>query len=497
MRDSLALAELVRTRQVSPRELVDAAIARIEQLNPTLNAVVHPMFDQARRIADAPLSDPAAPFAGVPFLIKDLLTAYAGEPMASGSKLYAGWRPDHDSEVMRRYRRAGVIVLGKTNTPEFGLTPYTEPKAKGIARNPWNVERTTGGSSGGSAAAVASGMVTMAGGGDGGGSIRIPASCCGIFGFKPSRGRVPTGPDDGEIWGGAVTEGVLTRSVRDSAAMLDAIHGDDTGAPYAAPSRARPFLDEVTSEPSRLRIAFTDAPMLGHEIHADCRAAVRDAARLLESLGHHVEERAPSVDRDAFNQAFITIVCGEVVADLRDAAVRLRRAATRDDVEVATWGLAMIGGSISAGDYASAQRYLQRAARTLAGFFQDYDLLLTPTLGSPPVRHGALQPKPAEERLLKVLGALGAGGLMTRLGAVEQAAAKIFDFMPYPPLFNTSGQPAMSVPLFWNGEGLPVGIQLAGRFGDDATLFRVAGQLERVRPWAERWPGVSATNGLT
>ncbi|MCC6929831.1 MAG: amidase [Gemmatimonadaceae bacterium] len=489
--DSLALAHLIRTRQLSAAEAVDAAIARIEQLNPQLNAVVYPMFDQARQLASRPLADPAAPFAGVPFLIKDLLTAYEGEPIASGSKLYHGYRAPHDSELMRRYRQAGVIVLGKTATPEFGLTPYTEPTAHGVTRNPWDVTRTSGGSSGGSAAAVASGMVAMAGGGDGGGSIRIPSSCCGIFGFKPTRGRVPTGPDDGELWGGAVSEGVLTRTVRDSAAMLDAIDGEDVGAPYAAPPKARAFLDEVTTEPPPLRIAFTDAPMLGHGTHPDCSAAMRDAAALLQSLGHHVEEAAPAVDRDRFNEAFVTIVCGEVVADLHDATARLARTATRTDVELATWGLAMLGHAVSAGEYAIAQRYLQRAARGLGSFFERYDLLLTPTLGMPPVPHGALQPKTGEALMLRVFGALHAGGLMKRLGAVSQAAATVFDFIPYPPLFNVTGQPAMSVPLWWNGEGLPIGVQLAGRFGDDATLFRVAGQLERARPWATKWPSVS------
>ena len=491
MSDSLELAQQIHSRQISAREAVDAAIARIERLNPKLNAVIYPMFEQARRLADAPLADPNAPFAGVPFLIKDLLTCYAAEPLESGSALYAGWRPDHDSELMQRYRRAGLITLGKTNTPEFGLVPYTEPKAKGITCNPWNLERTVGGSSGGSAAAVASGMVTVAAGGDGGGSIRIPASCCGLFGFKPSRGLVPTGPDDGEHWGGAATEGVLTRSVRDSAAMLDAISGEDAGAPYAAPHRLRPFLDEVTADPGKLRIAFTDAPMLGHGTHPDCSEAVRDAARLLESLGHHVQERAPVIDREEFNRAFVTIVCGEVVADLRDAERRLGRAATRRDVELATWGLSMLGGSLSAGDYASAQRYLQRSGRTLGAFFQECDLFLTPTLGAPPVKHGALQPKPAEARILKVMGALRAGGLMRRLGAVAQAAATVFDFIPYPPLFNATGQPAMSVPLHWNRDNLPIGVQLAARFGDDGTLFRIAGQLERARPWTDKWPGIA------
>ena len=484
--DALGLADLVRTRQVSARQLVDIAIARIERLNPSLNAVVHPMFDAARQAADAPRDD--APFGGVPFLIKDLLTAYAGQPLQSGSRLYRGWRPAHDSELMTRYRRAGMIVVGKTNTPELGLTPYTEPEAFGIARNPWNLARTTGGSSGGSAAAVASGMVPMAGGGDGGGSIRIPASCCGVFGFKATRGRVPTGPDEGELWGGAVTEGVLSRSVRDSAAMLDAVQGADVGAPYAAPARTCPFLDEVTTPPGRLRIAFTDAPMLGHTIHPDCSAALRDVVGLLESLGHELIMQSPVIDRERFNQAFMTIVCGEVLADLRDAEQRLGRRVKREDVEFSTWGLALLGGAISAGEYAAAQRYLQRVARDIGVFFESIDLLVTPTLGLPPVPHGTLKPKKSEESMLRMLGALRAGGLMKRFGAIEQAAATVFDFIPYPPLFNVTGQPAMSVPLYWNADALPIGVHFAGRFGHDGTLFRVAGQLEAARPWRDRWP---------
>jgi amidase len=275
--------------------------------------------------------------------------------------------------------------------------------------------------------------------------------------------------------------------------MLDALHGADVGAPYAAPPRLRPFLDEVTTDPAPLRIAFTAAPMLGHTIHPDCSAAVRDAAQLLSSLGHHVEERAPRIDREEFNQAFITLVCGEVAADLRDAQARLGRPARRGEVEVPTWGLALLGGALSAGDYASARRTLQRAARALGAFFEGYDLLLTPTLGAPPVPHGALQPSAGESRMLAIFGALGAGGLMKRLGAIREAATTIFDFTPYPPLFNITGQPAMSVPLHWNAQGLPVGVQLAARFGDDATLFRVAGALERARPWAGRWPAVHAT----
>jgi amidase len=487
--DALGLAELVRTRTVTPRELVDAAIARIERLNPQLNAVVLPMFDSAR--AAASLGPAGGPFAGVPFLIKDLLTSFAGTPTSCGSRLFRGYVAPHDSEVAARYRRSGVIVVGKTNTPEFGLTPFTEGEALGIARNPWNPARTTGGSSGGSAAAVASGMVPMAGGGDGGGSIRVPASCCGLFGLKPTRGRVPTGPDEGELWGGAVTEGVISRSVRDSAAMLDAIAGADVGAPYVIPAPQRPYLSEMGVPPGRLRIAFSDAPMLGHEIHPDCQAALRDAVGLLESLGHELVEGAPPVDRDAFNRAFLTIICGEVLADFRDAEARLGRRVTRQDVEYTTWGLSLLGRGISAGEFALAMRYLQRSARTAGAFFEGVDLLVTPTLGGPPFAHGALQPKKGEERMLRAFGALRAGGLMKRLGALEQAAATVFDWIPYAPLFNVTGQPAMSVPLFWNAEGLPIGIQIAGRFGDESTLFRIATQLEEARPWRDRWPAMA------
>ncbi|MEO7966862.1 MAG: amidase family protein, partial [Gemmatimonadaceae bacterium] len=354
--------------------------------------------------------------------------------------------------------------------------------------NPWNAERTSGGSSGGSAAAVASGMVPMAGGGDGGGSIRIPSSCCGVFGLKPTRGRVPTGPSQGEIWGGAVVEGVISRSVRDSAAMLDAIQGEDVGAPYIIPPPSRPYLQECTTPPGRLRIAFTDAPGLGHGYHADCVAALRDAAKLLESLGHEVVERAPTIDRERFNIAFLTVVAGGVAADLEDAAAMVGRAPTQNDVEVATWGLATLGRGISAGDYASAVRYLERSARGIGAFFEEIDLFLTPTLGAPPLVHGALQPKPAEIAMLRVFGAMGAGRLMKRAGVIAQAAATVFDFTPFPPVFNITGQPAMSVPLFWNADGLPIGVQLAGKFGDEATLFRVAAQLETARPWKDRRP---------
>lgn len=487
--DATSLAELVRSGQVSARELVLDSIENIETLNPKLNAVVHKMYDRALKQAQSPVE---GPFSGVPFMLKDLLSWYEGEPIASGSRLFKGWIPPYDTEMVKRYRRSGVIIVAKTNTPEFGLTPYTEPELFGPTVNPWDTSRTTGGSSGGSAAAVASGMVPFAGGGDGGGSIRIPASCCGIFGLKPTRGRTPAGPRVGEHWQGAAIEHCLTRSVRDSAAMLDAVSGPDVGAPYWATPPERPFLEEVRTSPGQLRIAFTSKPLLGHTVHEDCNAALADAVTLLESLGHHLIEAAPPADRDQFNRAFLTMVCGEVRADLIDASTLLGRDATPADLEFSTWALNLLGGSISAGEFVAAEHYLRSSARRLGEFFENFDLLLTPTLSVPPFPTGSLQPPAHERALIKVLGRLRAGGVLRLLGALEKAAEKVFDVIPYEPLFNVSGQPAMSVPLYWNASNLPIGVHFVGRYGDEATLLRIASQLEQARPWMNRRPPVSA-----
>ncbi len=489
--DALGLAELVRRGEVSARELVVTAIERIDALNPRLNAVIHRLSDDALAAADAPPSD--GPFAGVPFLLKDLLSSYAGAPIRSGSRILDQFIAPHDSELVRRYRRSGVIIVGKTNTPEFGLTPFTEPELFGPTLNPWDTTRTSGGSSGGSAAAVASGMVPMAGGGDGGGSIRIPASCCGIFGLKPTRGRTPTGPIEGELWEGAVIEHVLTRSVRDSAAMLDAISGPEAGAPYVTPSPTRPFLAEVGAHPGRLRIAFTDRPLLGDRMDADCKAALRDAVALLESLGHTVVEASPPLDRDAFLHAFLLMVCAQADADLADAEAATGRRASPANVEMSTWALALLGRSYNAGEMARARRHLERTSRAVGRWFEGYefDALVTPTLTAPPFITGALQPPSHEMAALKLLGQLRAGGVLRLGGALEKAAKRVFDWIACPPLFNVTGQPAMSVPLAWNAAGLPIGIHFAARWGDEATLFRLAAQLEEARPWFSRRPPVS------
>ena len=495
--DGLALAALVRRGEVSPVELAETALGQLDRVDPVLNAVVHRMDDEAlataRRLereraeAGGP-DDLRAPFLGVPFLVKDLLTLCAGHPHTSGSRLTRDFVPDHDAEVVGRYRSAGAVILGKTNTPEFGLTPFTEPELFGPCRNPWDPARTPGGSSGGSAAAVAAGVTPLAGGNDGGGSIRIPAACCGLFGLKPTRGRVPTGPVDQQVWRGLAIDHVLTRSVRDSAAMLDAIAGPDPGAPYVAPPPARPFAEEVERDPDRLRVALAPEPLLGSTMSAECRRAAEDAASLLESMGHAVEEAAPALEKEAFARAFLVMVCAEARADVRDAEAAVGRRAGPGDVEPETWALHLLGGRIPAGRYAAALRHLERAARRTGRFFQEYDVLVSPTLSTPPPPVGSLRPPPLERWAMRILGRLRAGWILEAAGGLERTAATLFDFIPSNPLFNVTGQPAMSVPLAWSDEGLPLGVHVAGRFGDEATLFRLAGRLEEARPWFDRLP---------
>jgi amidase len=484
--DGLGLAELVRKGEVAPGELVEEAIARIEQLNPQLNAVIHKMYDLAREQASGDLPD--GPFRGVPFLLKDLLVDYAGVPTNRGSRFHYGFVPDHDSEMVKRYKAAGLIAIGKTNVPEYGLVPFTEPELFGPANNPWDLSCNTGGSSGGSAATVATRIVPIAHGNDGGGSIRIPASCCGVFGLKPTRGRNPIGPDIGEAWYGLSCDHVLTRSVRDSAAMLDATAGPDVGAPYYAAPPMRPFLNEVGEDPGRLRIAFTAAQLLPSTIDPACVEGVRATAKLCQELGHDVVEATPQFDGEAFAKAFFTMVCCETRADIEEAEDLVGRKATAQDFEPSTWAVALLGQQIRAPVLSKALRFLKRTARQIGHFFETYDILLTPTLARPPIVNGELQPKGAELTMMKLLGRLNAGGLIQAVAGVDALAEQVFDWMPFTPAFNVTGQPAMSVPLFWSGDGLPIGMQFVGRYGDEATLFRLASQLEQAKPWLDRVP---------
>jgi len=469
--DATAQAELVRRREVTALELVDAAIQRIERLNPTLNAVVTPMYDEARQLAAGRLSE--GPFTGVPFLLKDLIASHAGVRMTEGSRFLRDFVPDHDSELVVRLKRAGLIILGKTSTPEFGILPTTEPELFGPCRNPWNIQRTAGGSSGGSAVAVASRMIPMAHGNDGGGSLRIPASCCGVFALKPTRGRNPLGPDHGDITSGLVCEHALTLSVRDSAALLDATSGPDLGDPYWAPPPKRAYAREVGVKLRRLRIGFSTASHIGVPVHPDCVSAVSDAAKLCADLGHEVQEATPAttIGIGEVVQAFMTAYGALQISTIDAWATRLGRKPNQEQLEPLTWAIYSTLCKYSASEYLLAVTVLQRAARDLARFFENHDVWLTPTLAEPPLPLGSFV-STAQDPLY--------------------GWNRMAFFSPFTPICNFTGQPAMSVPLFWNAEGLPIGTHFVARFGDEGTLFRLAAQLEEARPWAGRRPPVSA-----
>lgn len=481
--DGLGLADLVKKRKVTPAELLEAAIQRIGSLDPALNAVIYRAFDECRQACRQGL--PAGPLEGVPFLVKDLYSYCRGMPLSNGSRFHAGFVTDHDGELIARYRRAGLILLGKTNIPEMGLMPVTEPELFGICRNPWGTGFTPGGSSGGSAAAVAARIVPLAHGSDGAGSIRIPASCCGLFGLKPTRGRNPVSSDRQSFYS---VEHVLTRSVRDSAAMLDASAGPGIGALYHAPVPSRSFLAEVQDDPPILRIAFTSRPFLPAEIHEDCLEALWDATGLCRDLGHELVEVQPELDPFAMARLFLTLVFTEVRTDIQEMEKILGRKATYHDFEPLTWISYLLGRYSTGSDYLKAMHELERHSRYFGGFFRDYDVLLTPTLALPPVEIGSMKPKGFELKVMQLLERLNAGGIIKSLADVDDLAGEVFRFIPFTPPFNFTGQPAMSVPLYWNSRGLPVGVQFVGRYGDEATLLRLAGQLERARPWSQRRP---------
>jgi amidase len=483
--DGLGLAELVHKKKVSPTELVEEAINRIETHNPKLNAVVFKLYDRARNSAKGKL--PNGPFTGVPFLIKDLHATLEGTPTSHGNKLWRNIPATVTTELVKRWENSGAIVVGRSNTPEFGLMPYTESDTLGPALNPWDVTRTPGGSSGGSGAAVAARFVPFASAGDGGGSIRIPASACGIFGLKPTRGRTPTGPIIGESWNGFDIDHVVTRSVRDSAAMLDATKGQDVGAPYVIPD-AGPFLKEVGENPGKLRIAFTTKPMLGKNVHPDCLKGVEETVALLRKLGHEVVEDAPAINGEEYSLHFLTIISGQMRADIEEAAEMAGKKVSPADYDITTFGAGLFGTILKASDYVRALRYLQAKSRDVGRFFEKYDVLLTPVLNQPPVKIGALKPSAGEQAQLKFVARTGATWLLEALGVIKPIAAQTYEFIPWTPVFNVSGQPAMSVPLHWNDEGLPIGMHFVGRWGDEATLFRLAGQLEKAKPWFDKAP---------
>ncbi len=487
--DALGLAQLVTDGEVTAGELVETCIARIEKVNPKLNAVIHRLYERARAAAERPAG---GPFRGVPFLLKDLLQTLEGVPTVAGSRFYVGWIPRTESELARRYRASGLITVGKTNTPELGLMPVTEPELWGPTSTPWKPGRTSGGSSGGAGASVAAGIVPMAHGGDGGGSIRIPAACCGVFGLKPTRGRTPTGPDASEHWNGFAIEHVLSRSVRDSAAALDATTGPEPFAPYYPPHQSRPFLEEAGADPGRLRVGFSTEPAMPSQVHGDCVAAVHEVAKLLEDLGHDVEEVRPGYEPMELARHFFTVVAANTAAEIAEAEARLGRPATPRDFETATWLSAQLGHLFSGAELVEALRALQAETRRLVHRLGDYDVILTPTLGQPPPEHGALQPKGLEAKVQELVARSNLRTPLRLPGLLEKTLERVFHFIPFTPVANFTGQPSMNVPLVWNDEGLPIGTQFTGRFGEDGRLLRLAAQLEQARPWKDRRPPVHA-----
>lgn len=480
--DGIGLANLIRTGELSSSEVLEAAVARAEQVNPRLNAITNRLYEQARERAR---SSPDGPLGGVPFLLKDLHQEVAGLPTSGGSRALRTVPAAETAEVVRRWTDGGLVVFGRTNTPEFGAKPITEPEAFGATRNPWNLGRTPGGSSGGAAAAVAAGIVPLAGASDGGGSIRIPAACCGVFGLKASRGLVPAGPLRGEEFHGAALDGVISRTVRDSAAALDLLLGVDPTGPYAAASPERTFTEETAREPGRLRIGFTAHSALG-EPHAEAGKALANAAEVLHSSGHEVEEVASPVDLAALSVDFLQAWAVKLASAIDQAVART--GARESSFETDTRLLAAVGRSISGPDYVSTLERWHEHTRRLARFHQSYDLLMTPSLAGPPLRIGELDTPKVLHALGKIALALRGGGLLRRSGVVDQVARENLRHVPYTQLANMTGRPAMTVPLHWTPEGLPLGVQFVAPLSGEGMLFRLAAQLEQAQPWEENEP---------
>jgi len=462
--DGIGLAGLVASKQVTASELVEEAIRRAEALNPKLNAVVFADYDRAREIARGPL--PHGAFTGVPFFLKDVYGFATGMPTRQACRFIPPIPSDHDSLLTARFRAAGLIMLGKTNVPEFGLVPTTESKLYGPARNPWNLEYSTGGSSGGSAALVAAGVAPLAHANDGGGSIRIPASCCGLVGLKATRGRVSYAPDFGDLVDGLAIDLVVSRSVRDTAAALDAVAGNALGDPYWAPPNPASYSATMRDPPRKLRIAVATTKLDGRPFHEDCTAAVRSAANLCSALGHYVEETMPHVDLPALMPAFMAVWGANLAAGIDYIAQVTGQLPAPDKFEGLTWGLYEAGKQVSASQYLIAKGLMADVTRRIAKFHETYDVWIMPTLGTPPVKLGTLK---MDERDPQI------------------SFAPLIEYVPFTALQNVTGQPAINLPLYWNKEGLPIGVQFAGRYGDELTLLKLAAQLESASPWADRY----------
>ena len=462
--DAVALATLIAKREVTAAEVLETAIARAEEVNPAINAIVYKQYDQARERIKAGLPD--GPLTGVPFLIKDLSVFDKGVPASLGSKLYTDFVPDHDSAYTARCKAAGLVIMGRSLSPELGLSPSTEPVRFGPCHNPWNLDYSPGGSSGGAAAAVSAGILPVAHGTDGGGSIRTPAAHCGLLGLKPSRGRISFAPDSGEGWGGLAAGHVVSRSVRDCTVMLDCTAGMEPGDPYAAPTPQRPFAQAIGSPPPRLRIAMMRRDHRGVALHPECIKAVENAAKLCEGLGHVVEEAAPDIDLNTLRPQSQVLLCANVARALGMRWKFLGRKPDPKDVEALTWSVYMRGLKITGAEYVEALAANHAAGRKLAAFLTRYDMILTTTVAAPPPKLGYFDTD----------------------GDLVAFRTRVTDYLSVTPLYNATGSPAMSVPLHWTADGLPVGVHFGGRYGEEEKLLQLATQLEQAQPWFERVP---------
>jgi amidase len=487
--DASALAQHVARGEVSASELLELALGQQRRVHGSVNAVIRLMEPEARAQIDAGFS--GGPFGGVPFLIKDAVQDYAGIPTTYASRSMAGIVPKRHAHVVERYLKSGLVIFGKTNLPEFAIRGVTDPELFGRTSNPWDLTRTPGGSSGGAAAAIASGIVPMAAGNDGGGSLRIPAACCGLFTVRPSRGRVSSGPDIGEVWFGASTEGVLSRSVRDSAMALDVLQGAEPGDPFVIAPPLEPYTQAMLREPGRLRIGFTSVSPIGTEVHPEAVRAVEHAASLLARLGHHVEEAAPQIDGAALAQSYLHMYFGQIPAAMERAKAL---GARERDLELMNRILVTLGKSVSAAKLTTELNRWNEYSRSLGAFHAKYDFLLTPTLAAPPVTHGTGDPSGFEKSLFGFLHGTGLMGLLARFGlldsTVQKMATENLRFVPFTQLSNLTGVPSMSVPLHWTADGLPLGVQFVGPFGSEDRLLQLAHQLEQAQPWFDRLPAL-------
>ncbi len=467
--DGLGLAKLVRQNEVTPSELLEHALAGIDAVNPQLNGVVARLADLAEAEIAAGLPD--GPFKGVPFLVKELGVQAKGAPSRCGSKLTEDLVAVADSELMKRFRAAGLVTTAMTASPEFGFNPTCESVFYGPTHNPWDLGRSPGGSSGGSAAMVAAGVVPVAHANDGGGSIRIPASCCGLVGLKPTRNRVPTGPSFGDWLNGLAIELIVSRSVRDTAAMLDAVQGPDTGPPDIITPPERPYLDEMETPPGNLRIGWTATPISGVDVHPDVVDGLHNTVKLMESLGYELVEEKFDIDWNHFFEALLTIWTAYLTWAIDALANAVKSTPSLENMERVTWELYHHGKSLSAMDMHNALANFNTVNRQTGAMFERFDLLLTPTIAQPPLPLGTLDQN--------------AVGVDAR-----EWTRQVFDWVPFTPLFNTTGQPAISLPLHWSPDGLPIGMQFAAKLNDEATLIRLAAQLEEAKPWIEQKPPV-------